>query len=174
MYWRIWDLWGPANLVALWVTESGGSLSHLWMSRRDSVGPPTDSLVCGITWKMTLGRGRTQPNSLLTFWTVATHGPLWLMCVVMSDLHPCMIEYQFESPQHPQTWVMACLPCSNVEMFKLCLMLYENYMNVGEYYVVMINDNHYTCFGYFCMIRLECKPCHVNKLKMANNMLYST
>jgi hypothetical protein len=64
--------------------------------------------------------------------------------------------------------------CSNVEMFKLHLMLYDNIMNVDDYLVVMVNDNHYTCFGYFCMLRLECKPSHVNKLKMANNVLNIT
>jgi hypothetical protein len=69
---------------------------------------------------------------------------------------------------------MSWSPHSNIEMFKLHLMLYESYMNVGDYYVVMINDNHYICFGYFCMLRLECKPSHVNKLRMANSMLYST
>jgi hypothetical protein len=58
-------LWGPKNLVALCVAELDDTLPHLWMPRRDSVGPPTDSPVCGMAWKMALGRGRTRPDSLL-------------------------------------------------------------------------------------------------------------
>jgi hypothetical protein len=33
---------GPHKLVASYVTELDNTLPRLWMSRRDSVGPPTD------------------------------------------------------------------------------------------------------------------------------------
>jgi hypothetical protein len=42
-------------------------------------------------------------------------------------------------------------------------------MNVHDYFVVTVNDDHTTYFGYLCMFRLECKPSYVNQLKMANN-----
>jgi hypothetical protein len=52
--------------------------------------------------------------------------------------------------------------------------MYEKFMNVEDYFVVMVNDNHYICFVYLCMLRLECKPSHANQFKMPNNLLNST
>jgi hypothetical protein len=43
MYCLIRDLLGPANVVASCVSELDNTLPHLWMSRRDSIGPP---IVC--------------------------------------------------------------------------------------------------------------------------------
>jgi hypothetical protein len=53
-------------------------------------------------------------------------------------------------------------------------MLDDHLINVDGYFAVMVNDNHYTCLGYFCMFIHECKPSHVNQLKMDNNLLNST
>jgi hypothetical protein len=100
--------------------------------------------------------------------------PSWPACVVLLGLHPCKVDYWFKSPRHPRKWVMAWSLCSNVEMFKVHIMLYDNIMNVDDYLVVKVNHNHYTCFGYFCMLILRCKHSHVNQLKMANNMLQNT
>jgi hypothetical protein len=37
MYWRMWDLWAPVNLVAWMVTESNDTLPYLQDIHRDSV-----------------------------------------------------------------------------------------------------------------------------------------
>jgi hypothetical protein len=38
IYWCIWDLWGPANLVASTVVELDDTPPYLMDDRRDSVG----------------------------------------------------------------------------------------------------------------------------------------
>jgi hypothetical protein len=72
MYWCLWDIWSPTNLVASCVTELDNTLPNLWMSRKDSVGPPTECLPRHL--KTALGLGRTRPDSLITSWDIATHG----------------------------------------------------------------------------------------------------
>jgi hypothetical protein len=50
MYWRIHDLWGPRNLVALCVTEMEAILPPHGCLEGIVHGPPTDAYQ-GITWK---------------------------------------------------------------------------------------------------------------------------
>jgi hypothetical protein len=50
MYWRIWHLWGPTNLVASTVVMLADTPPYLTDVYWDSVGAPTDARR-GITWK---------------------------------------------------------------------------------------------------------------------------
>jgi hypothetical protein len=43
MYWRIWDLWGLANLVVLRVTETEAILPYLMGVHQDRHGPPMNA-----------------------------------------------------------------------------------------------------------------------------------
>jgi hypothetical protein len=62
IYWRIWAIWVPANLIALTVIELDDTSQ---MVRRDSVRA-THRLPSEVfTWKTALGRGRTGPDSLI-------------------------------------------------------------------------------------------------------------
>jgi hypothetical protein len=45
----------------------------------------------------------------------------------------------------------ACLPSPNVEMFKLHLMMYDNFKNVDDYFVVMAYDNHIVFDTFACL-----------------------
>jgi hypothetical protein len=47
-------------------------------------------------------------------------------------------------------------------------------MNVDDYFVVIVYDNHYIVLDTFSMLRQECKPSHANQHKMANNLTNST
>jgi hypothetical protein len=55
MYWRIWDLWGPTNLVASCVVELDDILPRLidaiWDSVQATPGLPVEVIV----WMTTLG-----------------------------------------------------------------------------------------------------------------------
>jgi hypothetical protein len=44
---------------------------------------------------------------------------------------------------------------------------------MDDYFIVMVYVNQ-TLLGYLRMLRLRCKPSHVNQHKMANNLLNST
>jgi hypothetical protein len=64
------------------------------------------------------------------------------MCVVLSGLYPCKVDYQFEFPRHPQKLVWrACSPSPNIE-FQLHNMLYDKILDENDYFVVMIYDDH--------------------------------
>jgi hypothetical protein len=52
-------------------------------------------------------------------------------------------------------------------------MLFGNYMDIVDYFMVMIYDNQY-CFDTLGMLRLRCKLSLVNQHKIANNLLNST
>jgi hypothetical protein len=45
----------------------------------------------------------------------------------------------------------ACLPSPNVEMFKLHIMMYDNFKNVDDYFVVMAYDNHIVFHTFACL-----------------------
>jgi hypothetical protein len=45
----------------------------------------------------------------------------------------------------------ACSPSPNVEMFKLHLMMYGNFKNVDDYFVVMAYDNHIIFDTFACL-----------------------
>jgi hypothetical protein len=50
MYWRIWDLWGLANMVASTVAELDDTLPYLQGVQGIVYGPPTDAR-WGTAWK---------------------------------------------------------------------------------------------------------------------------
>jgi hypothetical protein len=91
-------------------------------------GPPMDSPVCGITWK-TCTRERWDPTQLFDrcrkLWL---HVGSWRPCICVLPGYPLQGVYWFESPWHPQIWVMAWSLCPNVEV-QTPLCLYENYVN---------------------------------------------
>jgi hypothetical protein len=45
----------------------------------------------------------------------------------------------------------ACSSCPNVEMFKLHLMMYDNFKNVDDYFVVMAYDNQIVFDTFACL-----------------------
>jgi hypothetical protein len=45
----------------------------------------------------------------------------------------------------------ACSPNPNVEIFKLHLMLYDNFKNVDDYFVVMAYDNYIVFDTFACL-----------------------
>jgi hypothetical protein len=55
MYWRIHDLWGPTNLVALTVAELDDTLPRFMDDRRDSVRATHGLPIEVFVWKMALG-----------------------------------------------------------------------------------------------------------------------
>jgi hypothetical protein len=128
MYWHIWDIWSPANLVALTVAELDDTLPRFTDDRRDSVWATHSLPVEVFTLKTTLGRGRTRSrlcDSHCERWPLVL--PSWLMCVVLSGNFPCKVtidlnlrdtlgygwslqgDYRFESPWHPWIWVKLVL-----------------------------------------------------------------
>jgi hypothetical protein len=74
MYWRIWNLWGPTNLVASCVTELDDTLCCFTGVQWDSVWATHGVFIEAYVWKIALGWGRTRPDSLTASWNVATHG----------------------------------------------------------------------------------------------------
>jgi hypothetical protein len=55
MYWCIWDLWGPTNLVALTVAELDDNLPSFTDVQWDSVQTTHGLLIKVFKWKTTLG-----------------------------------------------------------------------------------------------------------------------
>jgi hypothetical protein len=104
------------NWVALCVDELDDTLPCFTGVQWDSVRATHSVSAEAYAWKTTLGRGRIQPSLLVTSWMVATRGVSGTACVVLSGLYPCMVDYWFESPWHPWTWVMACSLHLNVEL----------------------------------------------------------
>jgi hypothetical protein len=80
VYWRIWYSWGPANWVALCVTELDDTLSPLMGVQWDSVQATHGVSAEAYTWKTALEWGRIRPDSLTVSWIIATRGAL-LACV---------------------------------------------------------------------------------------------
>jgi hypothetical protein len=92
MYWRIRDLWGPANLVASTVAELDDTLPRFMDIQWDSVWASHGVPVEVFMWKMALGRGRTRSwlfDSHRERWWLMV--PSWLTCVVLSGYFPCMV-----------------------------------------------------------------------------------
>jgi hypothetical protein len=55
MYWRIWDLWGPANIVTLCVTELDDTLPRFMGVQWDNVRSTHGVSAETYAWKTTLG-----------------------------------------------------------------------------------------------------------------------
>jgi hypothetical protein len=45
----------------------------------------------------------------------------------------------------------SCSSSTNVEMFKLHLLMYDNFKNVDDYFVVMSYDNHIVFDTFACL-----------------------
>jgi hypothetical protein len=71
-------------------------------------------------------------------------------CIVLSGLYPYKVDYWFESPQHSRTWMMACSPHPNVELWT-SQYYDDNYMDGDDYFVVMVYVNQY-CFDTFACL----------------------
>jgi hypothetical protein len=54
MYWRIWDLWGPTNLVALTVADLDDTPPYFMDVQWDSVRATHGVSVKAYTWKTAL------------------------------------------------------------------------------------------------------------------------
>jgi hypothetical protein len=74
------------------------------------------------------------------------------MCVVLSDLYPCKVDYRFESLQHPQKWV------GLITVFKRSnstfIMLYSIHEMDIDYLVVDEMINILKLFDYTCMFSI--------------------
>jgi hypothetical protein len=107
------------NWVASCVDELDDTLPRFTGVQWDSVQATHVVSAEAYLWKTALGWGRTQLGLLIMSWIVATRGASGPVCVVLSGLYPCKVDYWFESPWHPKTWVMACSPNLNVELSTL-------------------------------------------------------
>jgi hypothetical protein len=129
MYCHIWDLWGPANLVALTVTELDDTLPHLMDVTWDSVRATHGLSVKVLTWKMALGQGRTRPNSLIVIVKVATHGAFvaHVCCVVRSfPLQGCILIQASVTPSEMGDDMLATFKCRFMN-FIIVGVLYPGY-----------------------------------------------
>jgi hypothetical protein len=54
-------------------------------------------------------------------------------------------------PVTPSEMGYSCSLIPNVEMFKLCLMMYDNFKNVDDYFVVMAYDNYIVFDTFACL-----------------------
>jgi hypothetical protein len=91
VYWRIHDLWGPANLVASTVAELDDTLLYF----TDDIGivfePLTDYPVRFSRWRRhygTVGPARLF-DSQCERWSLVIH--VWFTCVVLSCYFPCNV-----------------------------------------------------------------------------------
>jgi hypothetical protein len=76
MYWRIQDLWGPANLVASLVAELDDTPPYFTSDIGIVWGPPMD--VCqGIAWKTCTRVRWARLNSLIV---IVNYGHSWCLC----------------------------------------------------------------------------------------------
>jgi hypothetical protein len=74
MYWRIRDLLGSTNLVALCAADLDDTLPHFTGVQWDSVWATHGVSAEAYAWNTALGCGRTWPDSLTASWTVAIRG----------------------------------------------------------------------------------------------------
>jgi hypothetical protein len=92
IYWHIRDLWGPVNLVALTIAALNVTLPSFTDVHWDSVRVTHRLLVEVFTRKMTLGWGRTRPDSLIV---IVKGGHLYCLCgsrvSCLSGYFPCKV-----------------------------------------------------------------------------------
>jgi hypothetical protein len=104
VYWSIWDLWGPVNLVPSTVTELDETPLYFTDGIGIVFGSPTDyasRFLCGRRHYGTVGLAQLF-DSHCERWTLVL--PLWLTCVMLPRWYLVRL-YWFESPWHPQIWV---------------------------------------------------------------------
>jgi hypothetical protein len=99
-----------SSFTCRWV---GRYPTSLWMLYGIVSGHPR-CVRWAYAWKIALGEVEPGP----TLWPCRELLPLVVpsrhACVMLSGLYPCKVDYWFECPRHPRTWVMACSLCSNV------------------------------------------------------------
>jgi hypothetical protein len=91
-YWRIWDLWAPANLVPSTVAELDDTLPHFTDVQWDSVRATHRLPIKVFAWKMVLGWGRTRSwlfDSHHERWLIVL--PSWLTCAVLLGYFHCKV-----------------------------------------------------------------------------------
>jgi hypothetical protein len=167
MYWRIRELWGPANLVASTVAKLDDSLPRLMDVHWDSVWATHGCLSMLSRGRHALGWGRTRPDSLIVIvksglsWRL--HGSRVSCCQVIS-LTRCIL---IRISTTPLDMGEACSLCSNVVM-ELHYCWYENY---GWCWLLcsqgVLIINYYMC--YLCMFSIGCELTLSNQLYLANN-----
>jgi hypothetical protein len=82
---------------------------------------------------------------------VATRGALMdRVCYVVRFL-PLQGCISIQISMTPSKMGDACSPNPIVEMFKLHLMMYDNFKNVDDYFVVMAYDNHFVFDTFACL-----------------------
>jgi hypothetical protein len=154
MYWRIWDLCGPANLVASTVAELDDTLPRLTDVHSDSVWAThrcSSRLSCA---RHVLGRDRTWADSLIV---IAKGGHSWCLrgsrvsCCQVISLVRCILIWIFVTPSDMGE---ACSPCSNVVLERH----YCWFKNIGWCWLLcsqgMLIINYY--FYYHCMLSIGC------------------
>jgi hypothetical protein len=104
------------NWVASWAAGMEAILPYLTGVQWDSAWATHDVSAEAYAWKTCTKVRWALIISLTASWIVATRRSSGHACVVLSDLYPYKVEYWFESPRHPQIWVMACSPHLNVEL----------------------------------------------------------
>jgi hypothetical protein len=104
------------NWVASWAAEMEAILQYLMGVQWDSAWATHGVSDEAYAWKTCTRVRWALIVSLTASWIVATRGSSGPACVVLSGLYPCKVDYWFESPRHPRTWVMACSPNLNIEL----------------------------------------------------------
>jgi hypothetical protein len=148
MYWRIQDTESP-NWIASCAAEMKAILPYLTDVNGIVHGPLTvcpsrhtlgrHALGWGGPWSSPWLRRKLLP-------LVVSSGPA---CVVLSGLYPCNVDYWFESPRHPRTWVMACSLCLNVKL-STSYFCDNNYVK-NDYLVVMVYVNKCCLETFACL-----------------------
>jgi hypothetical protein len=172
IYWCIWDLCGPANLVALTIAKLDDTLPRFADDRRDSVCATHGLPIEVFAWKMALGRGRTQSrlfDSHHERWPLVV--PSWLKCVVLPGYFPCNVSndsnlrdtlgygWSLLAASKDRSW--------NVNMVDTRLTDDVDYFVVMACYLI----NYY--WSYLCILSIGCQSNLANQLNLANNLLKS-
>jgi hypothetical protein len=108
MYWHIWDLWGSRKLSSSTVTELDNNLPRFTDDRRESVRATHRLPIEVFTWKTALGRGRTQPDTLIVI-TIGGHS-----CCLHGSHVSC-----FQVISHAR-WLLIQISVTHLNMGELC------------------------------------------------------
>jgi hypothetical protein len=88
--------WGPANFVVLCVAKVKVILPYLLGGHRDSAWVTHSVSAEAYVWKTCTRVRCALIVSMTASWNVAAHLPLWLSCVMLLGLYPCMVDYWFK------------------------------------------------------------------------------
>jgi hypothetical protein len=121
------------NLVASWATETEVVLPYLTGVQWDRAWATHGVSIEAYMWKTCTRVRWALIVSLTASWIVATNGSSLPACVMLSGLYPCKVDFLFESPWHPRTWVMTCSSNLSVEL-STSQYYDENYMDWWLHY----------------------------------------